>query len=478
LTVFQKTIKLLKQKQSKGTGVKEMPFFTIIILIIVGAVVIPFTLIILILIFRPRKIAAVEALLKLGKITQACRMAKQIIAKDPHNVDAHYLLGKAYQEAEKPELALMEFKTVNNLGNFTGLCQEAKFRKEIAALFMQFHQDEEALKEYLLLLQMEPFVADHHYHAGLLFEERRRDDRAYAYFLKTIELSPEHADAHFRLGKIFYKQKKPIEAKLELEKAVKYDPDNYNAYFYLGKLLKDAHDYLSALLYFEKAENDPEMKVKALIERAISFMNMNNYESAVSEFERAIRFGESEKRSEVIYARYFLALCYEKNREIEKAIEQWEKVYAKRPTFRDVAEKLSQYQEFRTDDRIKDFLTSGKDKFKEICLAMIKTLKLEVRDMADLTNGLQILAVEAEQKWRGARKMPKLIRIYRVPEIIDDSSVRSLQETMKKFNVIKGLIITSSTFSRKAFEFAETRPIDLYNKDKLREILLQTEFND
>ncbi len=455
-----------------------MPFFMIIILIIVGVVVIPLTLIIFKVAFRPRKIAGVEALLKQGKTIQAMRMTKHIIAKNSHNVDAHYLLGQAYNELNKPELALMEFKTVNSLGNFTGVCKEVQFRKEIAALFMQFHQYEEALKEYLLLLQTEPFVADHHYHAGLLFEERRREDRAYSYYLKTIELDPDHGDAHFRLGKILYKQKKPIEAKIELEKAVKYEADNYNAFFYLGKLQKDAHDYMSALLYFEKAENDPELKVKALIERGTCFMNMNNCESAINELDRAIHIGESEKRQEVIYARYFIALCYEKNREIEKAIEQWEKVYAKRPSFRDVAEKLSQYQEFRTDDRIKDFLTSSKGRFKEICIAMVRALKLEVRDITELPNGCQIIAVEAEQKWRGARKMPKLIRIFRVPEIIDDTSVRSMHEVLKKLSVMKGMIITSSTFSRKAYEFAETRPIDLYNKDKLREILLRTDLEE
>jgi tetratricopeptide (TPR) repeat protein len=455
-----------------------MPLITVIILIIVGLVVIPLILIVLKLAFKPRKVAGIESFLKQGRITQATRLAKQIIAKDPRNVDAHYLLGQAYKEADKPELALMEFKTVNTLGNFTGICKEVQFRKEIAELFMQFHQYEEALKEYLLLLQAEPFVADHHYHAGMLFEERRRDDRAFSYYLKTIELDPDHAEAHFRLGKILYKQKKPIEAKIELEKAVKFDTDNYDAYFYLGKLQKDAHDYLSALLYFEKSENDPEMKVKALIERATCFMNMNNCEGAINELDRAIRIGENERRNEVLYARYFIALCYEKSRQIEKAIEQWEKVYAKRPSFRDVAEKLSQYQEFRTDDRIKDFLTSPKDRFKEICLAMVKVLKLEVRDVSDLPNGCQILAVEAEQKWRGARKMPKLLRIFRVPEIIDDSSVRSLHEAMKKINVMKGLLITSSTFSRKAVEFAETRPIDLYNKEKLREVLLQADLED
>lgn len=49
--------------------------------------------------------------------------------------------------------------------------------------------------------------------------------------------------------------------------------------------------------------------------------------------------------------------------------------------------------------------------------------------------------------------------------------VVSEYEEMKVQNVTRGLIVTSSTFSKRAIEFAETRPIDLYNRDKLQSIL-------
>ncbi|HEQ72091.1 MAG TPA: tetratricopeptide repeat protein, partial [Spirochaetia bacterium] len=388
---------------------------------------------------------------------------------------AHYLLGKAYLEAQKPELALMEYKTVNNLGIFTGLCRETPFRKEIADLYMQFHQFDEALKEYLLLVNAEPGVAEHYFHVGDLFEERSRTDKAELYFQKSIELDPEFAEAYSRLGKILYRQKKPLEARMALEKAIKYNTDNTAAYFYLGKLMKEGHDYVGALINFEKAEKDFELKLKVLVERGTCYMSMNNYENAIAEFERAIRAAQDDGKSEIVYARYFLGLCYEKTRQFELAVDNWEKVYAKRPQFRDVAEKLSQYQELRTDDRIKDFLTASQPRFIEICQDIVVALRLEVRDVSELPNGCQILAVEAESKWRGARKMPKLIRIFRIPDLIDDSSVRALHEAMKKINVTRGLIITSSSFSRKAYEFAETRPIDLFNKEKLRELLATAE---
>ncbi len=447
----------------------------IILLIIIGAALVTSIVFILRMVLNPRKVSAVQLLIKQGKISQAIRLARQILAHEPRNPDAHYLLGQAYKEAQKPELALMEFKTVNALGIFSGVCRETPFRKEIAALYLEFHQTDEALKEYLMLVNAEPGVAEHYFHAGDLLEEREHTDKAALYFQKAVEIDPTYAEAHYRLGKIFFRQKKPIEARMALDKAIKYNTDNAPAFFYLGKLLKESHDYVGALVNFEKAEKDLDLKAKVLLERGTCYMNMNNYENAIAELERAIRVAGDDMRTETVYARYFLGVSYEKTRQFELAVEQWEKVYAKRPQFRDVADKLAQYQELRTDDRIKDFLTVSQPEFVQMCQDMVMGMKLEVRDVNELPNGCQVQAAEAESKFRGVRKMPKLIRIYRVPDLIDDGLVRNMHEAMKKMSVNKGVIITSSNFSRKAYEFAETRPIDLYNKDNLRELLAQAE---
>ncbi|MBN1523048.1 MAG: tetratricopeptide repeat protein [Spirochaetales bacterium] len=444
-------------------------------MVIISAVLIPMLIFVLRFALKPRKVAAILAFLKTGKINQAVRAAKQVIAKDPRNADAHYLLGRAYLEAEKPELALMEYKTVNHLGMFSGIIRENDFRRQIAKLYIQNEQYEEALKEFLMLIKFEPNVAEHYFHVGDLFEERGRTDRAAIYYQKSVELDREFAEAYFRLGRILYRDKKPIEARMALEKAVRNDSENSQAFFYLGKLMRESHDYVGALIHYEKAEKDPELKTKVLVERGTCYMSTGNYDSAIAEFERAIRLTPDDTKAEILYARYFLGVCFEKSRRFEQAVDQWEKVYARRPQFRDVAEKLSQYQELRTDDRIKDYLTATQVHFIEICQSIIQAMKLEVRDITEVPNGVQILAVEAEQKWRGARKMPKLIRLFRVPELIDDSSVRNLHETMKKMKITKGIIITSSSFSRRAIDFAETRPIDLLNKDNLRELLALAE---
>lgn len=441
------------------------------LIIIFGSIVLVLILFLVNNIIVPKRLDSIQELIKQGKTSQASKIAKALIAKDHRNVDAHYLLGEAYLAEEKPELALMEFKSINQIGKFGEYCQEIAFRKKIGNLFSKYNQSEEALKEYLLLTKLEPYSADHYFNIGQLFEQRENTEKAVNYYMKTIQLDQNHSNAHFRLGYLLYRQKKTIEAKVELDLALRFNPDNFDAYFYRGRILKDNHDYVAALQSFEKAQKDPELKLKSLVERGSCYIKMNNLQQAIYELTRAIKLSNSEMDISTLYARYFLAHCYEKIRNLDRAIEQWELIYAKKPSFRDVAEKLSQYQDLRTDDRIKDFITSHSEIFQSMCKNVVQAMKLEIRDIEEIPNGCQIIASEAESKWRNARKMPRLIWFLRIAEMVNETKIRMILEKMKKLNINRSIIIASSNYSRMALDYAESRPVELYDKDKLKELL-------
>jgi tetratricopeptide (TPR) repeat protein len=450
----------------------------IVLIVILGIAIGVFSYYLIRSIIAPKKMETMFKQLEQGKAAAVARSAKQILTKQPRSVDAHYLLGRAYLEQNKPELALMELKTVNEIGVFEGYTREADFRKLIAKLFERFKQHDEALKEYLLLLKLEPSEAEHYFKAGLLFEERNNTDKAAYYYRKALELAPKHSMAHYRLGYLLYRGKKSLEAKKELEQALQSDSSNYKAHFYMGKILKENHDHVAALISFEKAQRDQELKIRALIERGSCYMNMKDFEKATVELERAIKLAEDPNSQEILYARYFLSLAYEQIRNYDEAIKQWEIIYKKKPSFKDVAEKLSQYQELRTDDHIKDYLTAGTAEFNDIAKAITtQAMDLQIRDISDIQNGCQIIAVESNSKWRNAKKQPKLIWYLRVPEVLSDSTVRSMHENMKKLNVTRGVIASSSSFTRNASEYAESRPIDLIGKDRLQKLLSKIDFS-
>ncbi|MFW6344270.1 MAG: tetratricopeptide repeat protein, partial [Sediminispirochaetaceae bacterium] len=250
----------------------------IVLIVILGIGIGVFTYFLIRSIIAPKQIDTLFKQMEQGKSAAVARTAKQILTKQPRSVDAHYLLAKAYLNQDKPELALMELKTVNEIGIFEGHTKEAEFRKTIAELFQRFKQSDEALKEYLLLIKLEPSVAEHYFKAGELFEQRNRTDKAANFYRKTIELAPKHSMALYRLGYVLYRNKKPVEAKKYFEAALRADPENYKAHFYMGKILKENHDHVAALVSFEKAQRDQELKTRALIERGSCYMNMKDFE--------------------------------------------------------------------------------------------------------------------------------------------------------------------------------------------------------
>jgi tetratricopeptide (TPR) repeat protein len=452
-----------------------MPLLFVLILIL-GAGVAFLSWLIIRMVSMPRQTKAIAEALKQGRSAVVMRSAKALLAKNPRNAVAHWYLGQAYAAEGKPELALMEYKSVNHIAQFGPELPEAEFRKKIAELFERFNQIEDALKEHILLTKLEPHSAIHYLNAGRLFEARGKTDVAVNYLRKSIEMDERLHEAHHELGMILYRTKHAMEAKAEFESAIKWNPDDYEAFFYIGKILKEMSDYTAALLAFEKASRSSDLRLKCLVERGGCYMSQGALDKAVPELERASKQIKDESLPESLYCRYFLAMCYEKTRNLDQAIEQWERIYAKKPNFRDVAEKLSQYQEYRTDDRMKDYLTCGREEFAEMCKAVVTgPMGLSVRDVTEVQNGVDIIAVETDSdKWIAAKKMPRLIRFLRVSDNLDDGTVRSLLDQMKKLSIVRGSVVTSSGFTRTALEFAENRSVELLPKDKLQEMLVKS----
>jgi len=422
----------------------------------------------------PHRIEALEGLIKKGKLQTAIKSAKHIITKDPRSAEAHYWLGMAYLADKRDELAILEFKTVNQLGISGKKIPEQEFRLNLAQLFLRMKQEEEALKEYLMLIKLFPTRGDYYYQAGKLFSERNNTEMAEKYLSKAAELCPKDGKILYELGLMMYRSKKTGEAKAAFQAALKLPGTNSaQIYFYQGKILKDAKEYSGALESFEKAARDAQIRIRALVERGGCYMALKAMDKAIPDLERAVKSITDEASQDSLYARYFLAMCYEQERNLEKAMAQWELIYNQKKNFRDVGEKLASYQDVRTDDTLKDYLTSGSPSFIELCETLVTSaLDLHITDTQQLDDGCQIKAIDGESsKWRNTRKMPRLFRFYRLPDPIEEEKVRSIIEDARQENIPKTALFSSSGFSQKAADFATLRSVELIGKEKLEALL-------
>jgi tetratricopeptide (TPR) repeat protein len=315
-------------------------------LVIVLAVGVAFLVVFIIkLILSPRRVEALGTLIKQGKTQAAISSARRLIARDSKNAEARYYLGLAYHAEKKDEEAYREFKVLNQLSIQGKLIPEMDYRQTLAQLYEAHGEHEEALKEYLLLIKLAPKRGEFYLQAGRLFANRGKGDAAREYFQKAAELSPRDGNVYYELGALYYREKKAPEAKAALERALRLqkEGDQGRTWFYLGKLQKDVKDYEGARDSFEKAARDDEFRIRALVEKGGCYMAQNDTGRAAGDLERAVGSIKNEGNNDSLYARYFLGLCYEKGGEIDKAVAQWEQVYAQKKGFKDVGEKLSRY---------------------------------------------------------------------------------------------------------------------------------------
>ncbi len=148
---------------------------------------------------------------------------------------------------------------------------------------------------------------------------------------------------------LYYLGKRIKEAGTEFDAALKLNPNDAQVLMYMGKILKDSKDYVGAIPYLEKASHDQVYKLRSIIEIGSCYISLKMLDKATSELERAINLIVKESDLDSLYARYFLAMCYELTGSIPKALAQWDKIYAQKKNFRDVGEKLTKYIEYRSE---------------------------------------------------------------------------------------------------------------------------------
>ena len=450
----------------------------VVIYIVIFSIIVLLLLVFIIKsIVSPKRFSAVEKSITQGKYSQAVKLAKKLLVKNEKDTRLRYLLGKAYLLDGKTELAMTEFTKISKSGLFPTKTMEIEFRTTLASLYSKSGMTDEAMQEYVLLTKLDEKNPTYYYEMGKLFEERSKSDLAVANYEKAIEFDSKYISAYARLGFLLYQNNQVAEADKAISRALKLDPSNNEVLYNHGRILRAKKDYAHALASFEKAARDKSLRCKCFLERGMTYMETSNLEKAIFEFSRASKSSLDPRSSEALNASYLLASCYEKKRDLESAIEEWRKIDAINPKFRDVKAKLQEYKDVQTNDRMKDYITVGKEDFLRLAKAVTEQkYNSTIQAARETKNGCSIFAFEKETgKWN-ERKKPQLFIFLRDSEIVQEEYLRNVYEGMKKQNMFKGFIFTSSGFSKEALAFAANRPIELIAADKLERILEAVNF--
>ncbi|MDH5717966.1 MAG: tetratricopeptide repeat protein [Spirochaetia bacterium] len=418
----------------------------------------------------PKKIDELGEMIKSGQVQLAIKKLKTLLEENSRDPLVHFLLAEAYYKQGSMQQAMMEYKQVLKIGSLGNKVKEEQVRSRLAKLYLENKNLEEAKKEFLILTKLEPSNAENFFQVGSLFENAGFGEKALPYYKQAVKIDGKHEKAFFHMGALEYTVGSFQDAKLSLTETVKLNPANYQAHYYLGMCLKNQKDFEWALKEFDLALKDNLIRPKVHMAKGMCYIEKEQYPKAITEFERGLSLAQ--KSSEIeLNIRYYLAVAAERMRDFHVAIQNWERISDVNSNFKDVKEKLRTYDEFRTDDAIKDFMIASPGKFEMICRQIVESMELSIIDVQVLNDSeVYILATEMEGKWRNTKRSNRLIYIFRTTDPISEKSVRQMHENMRQKGATRGVCLTTSEFSVQAQEFCQSRPIEL----KERSFMIQT----
>lgn len=147
------------------------------------------------------------------------------VSKTPLNPRPHSSLGLAYEKYGRYDDALKEYLIALKLDPDNALTHY-----NLGILFIELDRIEDAITELQNVIQLESGNPKAHNNLGIAYEKLERIDDAAREYLIAKELAPGDANAPYNLGKLYDMQGLYENAIKEYETAIQADPDFYKAY--------------------------------------------------------------------------------------------------------------------------------------------------------------------------------------------------------------------------------------------------------
>ncbi len=158
-----------------------------------------------------------------GDYDAAIADLQTVLAKDPKDSNALYILGMAY------------------------------LKKKMWP---------EAVTPFLQVVELAPKFAPAYYQLGVCYQQQKEPEKALEYYQKAMDMDPSNPDSSYNAGLILFGMSRVDEALANFEKTLKLKPDDSAALEMAGRCYINRAEYDKAIAYLEKAKaaaaGDPE----------------------------------------------------------------------------------------------------------------------------------------------------------------------------------------------------------------------------
>ncbi|MGD0539960.1 MAG: tetratricopeptide repeat-containing glycosyltransferase family protein [Tepidisphaeraceae bacterium] len=193
-----------------------------------------------------------------GRHQEAIHLIRQAIALRPGIAVFHASLGGVYRTIDRSDLAAAEYRQAAKFdpGNFD-------YFHEFGATLAESDRADEAIAAFTRTIELNPTVASAYSNKGALLREKGRLEEAGSCFSRAIELDPKFPGSHNNLAILLYQEGKIDEAITAWRQAIALQPDFATAHLNLSHALLKVGQFTEGWEEFEwrlrnpRADKDP-----------------------------------------------------------------------------------------------------------------------------------------------------------------------------------------------------------------------------
>ncbi len=331
---------------------------------------------------QPRSQPAIQAMFaealhhhQAGRLAEAERLYRQILALDARHADSLHLLGVlAYQAGRHGSAVDLIGQAIrlkddvafyhNNLG--LALKDQGKHAEAVArferALALQPNYPEahnnlgnalreqglaaDAVASYRRALAVKPDYVEAHNNLGNALRDLDKLDEAIACYRRALAINPGYAEAHNNLGNALQQLGQFDEAVASYRQALAASPDSPAAYNNLANALLELGQLADAITAFGRALTLQPDYPEAHNNLGVAFAKQGEYAKAIASHERALAL-----RPDYAEACNNLGVAFQDQGELDKAIAAFERALAQRPDYAEARKNLGGALHARAGER-------------------------------------------------------------------------------------------------------------------------------
>ncbi len=395
------------------------------------------------------------------------REAGRRLKQNPRDPVALEALADLYFREQDYENALKSYKTLTEMCATVPELDEFQVTLRHGLSALKLKDTETAYQSLTMARSFNESSFEVNYHLGCLELLRKNYQRAVTYLQKAQLLEPESLDTQRFLGQALYRTGHFREALPCLNHSLEYEPDDKESLFCLGQIYYSLNQRESALKIFTHLRADPLFGARAALASGTIHLNTRAYQKAVVDLQIGLRHPGLPAEL-LLELKYRLAAAYLALDEIGQALRQWREIRDAQPDYKDVEEKLQQYQEISANASLKTFLLAPTSEFVNLCRRLATHYyphsPVKLRDIhLPKSEYVDILADVKTANWEDQ----VLFRFVRSSGQVGELLLREQYARQRELRAGHGVCITAGEFTDTARAFIEARPIDLVDKPGL-----------